>query len=238
MRRWIAISCSLLSSAAYAGPPYATDDPEPTETGHWEIYAFNAGTRIQGNYDGSAGLDLNYGPVEDLQLTATLPLDTGRDTGKKIVAGDLEIGVKYRFIHNENTNVAVAIFPRIILPTAAGDGGGQMRFLLPVWGQKDFGKWSIFGGGGYTVNPGAGNRDYWTQSVAVTREISQKLSLGAEVTHNGPDAIGAPPETALNFGGIYKLAGPFALLFSAGPKLAIDGNIGGFNGYVALSINF
>ena len=28
---------------AMAGPPYITDDPVPTDTGHWEIYAFTAG---------------------------------------------------------------------------------------------------------------------------------------------------------------------------------------------------
>jgi hypothetical protein len=25
-------------SPSIAGPPYVTDDPEPTETGHWENY--------------------------------------------------------------------------------------------------------------------------------------------------------------------------------------------------------
>ena len=238
MRRLAALICAFWGSATYAGPPYATDDPVPTDTGHWEIYAFNAGTKTLGNYDGSAGLDLNYGPVEDIQLTATLPLDTGRDSGKPIAVGDIELGVKYRFIHDEKAGVAVAIFPRVILPTAAGNGGGRARFLLPVWAQKDFGKWSLFGGSAYTINPGAGNRDYWTQSAALTREISGKLSLGGEITHDGPDAVGAPPSTALNLGGIYKLGGPFALLFSAGPTLAIDGNDGGFNGYAAISINF
>lgn len=28
----------LAPATAWAGPPFLTDDPEPTETGHWEIY--------------------------------------------------------------------------------------------------------------------------------------------------------------------------------------------------------
>jgi hypothetical protein len=35
-----AITAALLSLPALAGPPYITDDPEPTDTGHYEIYFF------------------------------------------------------------------------------------------------------------------------------------------------------------------------------------------------------
>jgi hypothetical protein len=28
-----------MPQSANAGPPFLTDNPEPTETGHWEIYA-------------------------------------------------------------------------------------------------------------------------------------------------------------------------------------------------------
>ncbi len=234
----MAILVGMSASAAFAGAPFVTDDPLPPDKGHGEIDVFVTGNKAQGNYEGAAGLDIAYGLVDDIQLTVALPMDTGRDTGEPIARGDLEAGIKYRFIHDETAGFDVAIFPRAILPTAAGDGGRRVRFLLPVWAQKDFGKWSLFGGGGYTINPGAGNRDYWTQSIAITRDVSDKLTIGGEVTHQGPDEVGVSSSTALNFGGIYKLGGPFALLFSAGPTLAIDGNDGGFNGYAALAISF
>ena len=57
----------VLASAAgpaFAGPPYLTDDPEPTDTGHWEIYAFTAGEGRRSTLDADAGIDLNYGPVK------------------------------------------------------------------------------------------------------------------------------------------------------------------------------
>lgn len=153
--------------------------------------------------------------------------------------GDLELGVKYRFLHAERSGVDVAVFPRLILPTARrGFGTGRVALLLPVWAQKDFGPWSLFGGAGYTINPGAGNRDYWGGGLAFTRTVTPRLSLGAEVTRQGPDARGGHRTTGLGLGGIYKLGGPFALLFSAGPSFEHGRRGAAANGYVALGINF
>ena len=39
-RRAVAILFALLlATPAWAGPPFLTDDPEPTDLHHWEIYA-------------------------------------------------------------------------------------------------------------------------------------------------------------------------------------------------------
>jgi hypothetical protein len=229
---------AMSASAALAGPPYATDDPEPTDLGHWEIYSFAAGTAAHGGFDGTAGLDLNYGPVPGVQLTATLPIDFTRGGGARTGIGDVEMGVKYRFVHDEAAGISVAIFPRVILPTASsGFGTGQLRLLLPVWAQKDFGPWSLFGGGGYTINPGPGNRGFWQSGLALTRPVTPRLSLGAEVTHQGPDAAGARSTTALGVGGIYHVAGPFSLLFSGGPVFEHRGGTG-LNAYAALGLSF
>jgi hypothetical protein len=47
-----ALALTLLAQPARAGPPYVSDDPEPTDYGHFEIYAFNNGTATR---DGAAG---------------------------------------------------------------------------------------------------------------------------------------------------------------------------------------
>ena len=65
---------ALLPLPALAGPPFITDDPEPTDKGRWEIYNFVGGTREPDSNATQFGVDLNYGPVKDVQLTATLPL--------------------------------------------------------------------------------------------------------------------------------------------------------------------
>ena len=48
-------------SPALAGPCYLTDDPEPTDYQHFEIYNFTNGTATRANSSGEAGIDINYG---------------------------------------------------------------------------------------------------------------------------------------------------------------------------------
>jgi len=228
------------ASTALAGPPYETDDPEPTEKDHWEIYAFGAAEGAHGDWEGAAGLDLNYGAVEDVQLTATLPLALAHDArgGTRAGTGDLELGIKCRFLHQDREGIDAAVFPRIILPTAGHEfGTGRVRMLLPAWAQRDFGAWSVFGGGGYTINPGGGNRDFWQAGLAVTRALSERLSIGGEATIEGPDAVGAHSSRAFGLGGIYQLGGPFSLLVSGGPVHEHHGATG-WRAYAALGLSF
>ncbi len=56
-----------------AGPPYLTDDPEPTDYQHFEIYTFSNGTATRDGSSGEGGIDFNYGGAPNLQLTATVP---------------------------------------------------------------------------------------------------------------------------------------------------------------------
>ena len=88
---------------AWAGPPFLTDDPEPTETGHWEVY----GPLIEGegrgvDYAGSVGAEINYGPARNVQLTIGLPIAFAHDrTGMNWGAGDVAVSVKFRVFHSE-----------------------------------------------------------------------------------------------------------------------------------------
>jgi len=224
---------------ALAGPPYQTDDPEPTDHRHWEIYNFITLDGRGGDYDGSTGLDLNYGAATGLQLTATLPLAFERTSPDRarIGAGDLELGAKYRFIDEEESGWQAAIFPRIIMPTAAHDlGGNRARLLLPLWVQKDVGKTSVFGGGGYEINPGSGNRDFWQAGVAITHDFSKSTALGAEVAWQSSDTCDGKSSTGVNLGLIQKLGGPFSLLAAAGPSFS--GGETSYHAYGALALNF
>jgi hypothetical protein len=229
----------LCASPAFAGPPYQTDDPEPTELHHWEIYNFATVDGRHSDFEGESGLDLNYGGAKGLQLTATLPIAFSHapDTGWRGGRGDVELGAKYRFVNDEKAGWQAAIFPRVILPTSASDlGGTRARFLLPLWVQKDFGKTSVFGGGGYEINPGFHNRDFWQAGVAVTHDFNDKLQLGTEVNWQSSDVRGGQSSTGANVGLIRKFGGPFALLLAAGPSFS--GGQASYHGYAALSLNF
>lgn len=229
----------LVGTPALAGPPYLTDDPVPTDTGHWEIYAFGAGEGRRSTVDADTGTDLNYGPVEGVQLTATLPLSFSHEPGEgwRSGAGDVELGVKYRFFHDEEHGLSAAIFPRVIFPTASHAPGEKARFLLPLWVGKDFkGGTSIFGGGGYLINPGAGNRDFWQVAVAVTQEINDGLSVGAEITRQGPEAVGGTSQTRAGLGSIIAVSKHANILLSGGPTWADRRT--GYHLYVALGLNY
>jgi hypothetical protein len=115
---------------------------------------------------------------------------------------------------------------------------GKVTAFLPVWAQKDTGQWSVFGGGGYAINPGAGNRDYWMGGVALTRQVSKRLLLGVEADQQGADTVGGTSSTSLGFGGIYQLKGSLHLLASGGPTFDDGGGAAGFHAFAALGLDF
>jgi hypothetical protein len=62
---------------AAAGPPFITDDPEPTDTGHWEIYNFAKGTWALGVATGQGGFDINYNSPPSYLLISSKQLKYG-----------------------------------------------------------------------------------------------------------------------------------------------------------------
>lgn len=241
MKLGVLVSLALAGAAmpAIAGPPYLTDDPVPTDTGRWEIYTFAAGEGQRADLDADAGLDLNYGPVKDVQLTATLPLSFEHDMlgGWRNGTGDLELGLKYRFLDDKKSGISAAIFPRAILPTSSLETGERTRLLLPLWVGKDLGEGtSLFGGGSYELNPGSGNRNFWQGAVALTQDVGKRLSIGAEITRQGPDTDGGTAQTRAGVGSIVKLSTHYALLFSGGPTWAEHKT--GYHFYGALGLFF
>lgn len=244
-KRWTALAGAIgalaCPGAATAGPPFLTDDPEPTETGHWEIYAPLLESSGRGmDFEGSIGAEINYGAAKNVQVTLGLPIAYAHDeTGWRKGAGDLELSIKYRFFHDDGAGISVAAFPGITLPTASrGLGNPQVTALLPIWVQKDLGRWSFFGGGGYAINPGPDNRDYWTGGIAVTREVTKRLLIGIEADRQGADTADGAGSTSVGIGVIWKLKTPFRLLASGGPTFADGENAAYFHCFVALGLDF
>jgi len=243
-----ALAAAMVAGAAgqaTAGPPYLSDDPEPTDVGHWEIYNFAIGAGGTGGVGGEAGFDINYGAAKDLQLTAVLPLAFGNANGFSLDGlragpGDVELAVKYRFLHQAEGSWTpdVAVFPRLFVPTADRQfGTGHAGLLLPVWAQKDFGPWSVFGGGGYQLNPGAGQRNFWQGGGAVSRNVTDRLSLGAEVYLQGDDASDGGAYETVNFAATCKLVEHWSLLASVGPTWS-PGSADGYVFYLALKADY
>ncbi len=249
VRRWIllvgAALVMSLAGAARAGPPFITDDPEPVDLGHWEVYGFSAGTRVEGNTSGVVGTEINYGAAPNLQLHIIVPLAYNDTQGgaTQVGLGDTELGVKYRFITpgEKDWFPQVAVFPLVEVPTGDADrglGAGKTRVYLPVWLQKDFGDWTTYGGGGYWINPGPGNQDYWFAGWLLQRKITDQLALGAEVFHQTAMQQAGRDTSGFNVGGVYDFNEHYHLLFSAGRGLQNARDSNQFSYYLALQKTF
>jgi hypothetical protein len=210
--------------AALAGPPFITDDPEPVDPGHWEVYAFSDGALEGASATGvGPSIEVNYGAAPGLQLhfIGSMAYDAPGGQPRQYGLGDTELGAKYRFINpgKDDWYPQVGIFPLVELPTGdarRGLGGGYVAAFIPVWLQKDFGDWTTYGGGGYWINPGPGNRNYWFAGWLLQRQVTKQLALGAEVFHQTASMVGRRDSTGFNFGGQYDFTDHDHLLFSAG----------------------
>jgi hypothetical protein len=234
-----AILALFLSGAAYAGPPFLTDDPEPVELHHWEIYLATQQSHSKDDWSGTAPhLELNYGVLPDVQLHLIAPFvyDSPSDGPSHYGYGDTEMGFKYRFVHETERIPQIGIFPLIELPTGNSDqglGNGKAQVFIPIWLQKGFGDWTTYGGGGYWFNPGEDNRDYWFAGWEVQRKITEALTAGLEVQYKTADSVDGRSILALNAGIIWDLSEEYHILISAGHTVR---GASEFQGYLALQI--
>ena len=224
-----------------AGPPFITDDPEPVDLDHWEIFLATQDQRTAAGWTGtSPHVENNYGAFPDVQLQCQIPIAFDRPVSgpSQVGLGDLEVAVKWRFIHETDSCPQLAIYPGVTFPTGdhqRGLGEGHGQVFLPLWMQKTLGAWCSFGGAGYWINPGAGNRNYWYMGLALLRQLTDGLAIGGELFHTTPNAIGASSSSGFTLGAIYDLTEHLHLMASAGrdftgPDL--------FLGYAAIQLTF
>jgi hypothetical protein len=236
--------CCLAPGSTYAGPPYRTDDPEPTDFKHFEFYTFSTGTVVRGDTEGTLpGIELNYGLIPNGQLTidTVAAFDSPSGGSMQFGYGDTPISFKYRFIQEDSKGwrPQVAVFPLVNLPTGdehRGLGAGHVLVFFPMWFQKTIGDWTIDGGGGYWINQGGGDKNFWFSGLLLQRKVTEKLSIGGELFHQTADAMDGHDSTGFNIGATYDINERNRLLFSAGRGLqnASDTNV--FSWYVGYLI--
>ena len=226
---------------ANAGPPYRTDDPEPTPLGHYEFYTFSTGMVVRDDTSGSLpAFELNYGLIPNGQLTIDAPVafDSPSDGATQFGYGDTQLSFKYRFIQEDEQGwrPQVAAFPLVQLPTgdeSRGLGAGHVLGFFPIWAQKSFGDWTTYGGGGYWINQGgAGDKNFWFFGALLQRKITDKLSVAGEIFHQTADTVDGDDSTGFNFGAIYNFNEHDHFVFSAGRGLQNADTTNDFSWYV------
>jgi len=216
--------------ALLAGPPFQTDDPEPVPYKHFEYYTFSSAgsTRLETDSLGPA-VELNWGAVPNVQLHLIVPAAAAfpSDGSAAFGMGDIETGIKYRFIQETSHRPMVGTFTMLEMPTGNSDRGlgvGQLWARIPIWIQKSFDPWTTYGGGGMVINHAPGARDYPFSGWLLQRDIGKKWTLGGEVFYHGPEGIGTPSPrsaTMVDLGGYYYFRNPgFQLLFAYGHNIA------------------
>jgi hypothetical protein len=240
---------------AVAGPSFLTDDPGPVDYRHWEIFGFATGTLIHGDSTGFLpAIEINYGALPNLQLhmAAGLAYNSQNVTGTQFGYDDTAFAAKYRFIDpgKDDWWPQVAVYPAVFLRTGnpqRGLGTGANHVFLPLWLQKDFGPWTTYGGG-YGINPGPGNQNYWFFGWELQRHITDRLVLGGEVFHQTtftteqPGEVGFPlgskVSTGFNLGGAYDFSETYHLLFSVGRGIQNTATTNQLSYYVGIQLRF
>jgi hypothetical protein len=231
----LSVAVLFVSTVAWAGPPFQTDDPEPIDFRHYEFYSFatSDGTPIETDTAGPA-VEFNWGALPNVHLhiiipvAAILPSDNPRfapsGTGpNEYGLGDMETGIKYRFVQESKHRPMIGTFVMFELPTGdsrRGLGVGKTWYKVPIWAQKSFGPWTTYGGVGETVVTARGYKSFTYGGWLVQRDIGKKWTVGTEVFSHGAEGLATAQTkaaTLVDVGGYYKFRDPgFQLLFAYG----------------------
>jgi hypothetical protein len=224
---YFAILLFAALSVAFAGPPFVTDDPTPVDYEHWEFYIASQHAETADGWSGTAPhIEINYGVITNVQLHLIAPLayNVPNHGSTHFGYGDTELGVKFRFLQESKYVPEAGIFPLLEVPTGGesdGLGNGHLQVFLPVWLQKSFGGWTIYGGGGYGINSGADHEDWGFGGACVNYQLRKNILIGGEIYHRTTMNVGGRGDTAFNLGTVIDVTEHQHFLFSAGRS--IDG---------------
>jgi hypothetical protein len=213
-----------------AGPPFVTDDPEPVEYTHWEFYISSVDLFEHNNSSGTLPhLEVNYGLITDVQVHLLLPINYLTEVHQKLKYGyaNSEVGIKYRFIHEDDCMPQVGIFPIIEIPTIRNKqfGGDKLQLYLPLWIQKTWHKFTTYGGGGYWFNPGIENKNWIYLGWLLQYRLNEKFSFGGEGFYHSAESDKDNDFIGVNLGGIINFSDNFHIICSAGHNVFSKGNV-------------
>lgn len=221
----------------FAGPPFLTDDPEPVEYHHYEFYFFSMldknNVAIEEPQLQYPAIEINWGLLSNCQLHLIVPYAWSLPNAAPAAngMGDIEVGIKYRFIQETSNRPQVGIFPLFELPIGNADrglGNGKLWMKLPIWLQKSWGEWKTFGGVGYAVNSAIDMRNYLYGGWLVQKDFNEHLTLGIEIFSQGAVSTQSLSFTIANVGGYYNFTKNFSMLFSAGHSIAGEPHLEGY----------
>jgi hypothetical protein len=238
-KKYVLLSCILVfinTQLVFGGPPFNTDDPEPVDFQHWEYYISSINTSQYSVWSGTAPhFEVNYGLVSNVQVHLLLPVNYNHpmNHGTNFGYADTEFGVKFRFISETENRPQVGTFPILQIPTIKNSefSDGKTKLFLPIWAQKSWGKLTTYGGIGYWINPGAGNKNWIFSGWEVQYAVSKLVTLGGEIFYHSANIKNGKSGAGFNLGGLVNPSDKFHIIFSVGHSITND-NV--FSSYLGL----
>lgn len=221
------ITIVIYNQGCYGGPPFGTDDPEPVDFRHWEYYLSSINNFQDGSWSGtSPHFEVNYGLINNVQVHLLLPMNYkySRNNGSNFGYAYTEVGLKYRFKQESDNSPQVGIFPIVEIPTIKNSdfSNGKIQVYIPVWAQKSWNKLTTYGGAGYWINPGAGNKNWIFAGWEIQYDFTNVFTFGGELYYHSSNMINSKSSTGFNFGGFINFTDKLHLIFSLGHNLTND----------------
>ncbi len=207
LRFWLAAS-----TAALAGPPFQTDDPEPIDYKNYEFYTFASsdGTPVETDTEGPA-LEFNWGAAAESSPAhhrARRGDFSGRRAARAFGIGDIELGIKYRFVQEGKHRPMIGTFTMFEIPTGSAPSGlgvGKTWYKVPLWAQKSFGPWTTYGGGGATVFSVPGLSQLSVRGLAGAARFRQEVDAGQRSFLSRAGRAAGAANAPVDAGGLRRL---------------------------------
>lgn len=209
---------------AQGSPPQKTDDPGVAEVGVVEVTigADYEQTRDERIIEGPLLL-IDYGLVEDVEITVGVPMVTLIEDGEKARTGlgDIELAMKWRFLQQENHGISAALNPELFLanPTSSDERGlvpTGTQFRMTGQVGRRFGK--LYLGAELIHVFDDSNPDEWGYGVAAGYSLTERIELLGEI-HGTAQAGFDHDELLFTVGTEYDISPDATLLFSIGRSL-------------------
>lgn len=126
-------------------------------------------------------VDVNYGLGERIQLKLEMPLLIESASGTRTGLGNPSLGVKWRFLDDSSSGLAISTFPSFEFPNPIlplDEGENQSALLLPIEVTIPWRGLGINGEIGYRI--GEGGDDEVIYGLALGHAVTQTLELLSE----------------------------------------------------------
>lgn len=215
---------------------YLTDTPQTMDYEQGEADVYSDLTKLKKDYTlRTPVLEANLGVMTDFQVRVNIPAGISIVPRKTTTYGyaDMDVGFKYRFIHETETIPQVAFYPKFTLPSGFAKrrlGNGSPVERLPLWIQKTWKQWILSGGGGYALDQNPQHFNYLFGGILLRHIFSPKLTVGLELFAREPVSLTNHSVLYLNLGATYNFTPRVFTLLGIAHSIAGEDSLKGFVG--------